>query len=413
MKYQKIQEQNFSYKLSNLQKFSLDLLCKPINEIDSIVNAEIESNPLIEYKEEYSSSRYANLNTIDNIASEESLYDHIYKQLVLIKGNYDREIIDLLLMNINSEGYISKDVIDFLMVSNEDPNVIEENLAILKKCDPKGIGACDLKEKIILQLDPNDKYYDIAFTIVDKYLLLLGNDMVDTVISKVGCSYDEYNEAISLIRKCNPYPLSQFKKNINYIISDVEITFDDEFEIIVNKPRYSIKISEKFNIYELKEYMKKYLARTQKLINALELRNETLFNIVKIIVDTNCDYLKGIGNMHPLTMTKTSELLHVNKSTISRAVANKYIKINESVYPIKHFFSRDTLNLGIAQNDVIQLVKEIIDNENKCVYSDKDIVSILSQKGIKISRRTVTKYRLLLGFDNYKRRVTTKGEKHD
>jgi RNA polymerase sigma-54 factor len=225
---------------------------------------------------------------------------------------------------------------------------------------------------------------------------------------------------IAYISTLDPKPGSSFsQETVHYITPDViiewvegkyEIRLEDAFfpSLRIN-PSYKTIFQKERKNSKVREYIKKKLESARLLIEAIEQRQNTLYRVCREIVRKQKDFLDfGINHLKPLKMQEIADILGIDVSTVSRAIAQKYAQTHRGIFPIKFFFTgaiESSSGLSESRVSVKQKVKEIIDNEDrKAPLSDDDIAARLKSQGLDIARRTVTKYRKSMGISSSRQR---------
>jgi RNA polymerase sigma-54 factor len=226
-----------------------------------------------------------------------------------------------------------------------------------------------------------------------------------------------------LIRSLEPKPGRCFSSgnSVKYITPDVTVEkIDGSYQVITNEysvprlmvsPYYSNLARAAVDDAELNKYLNEKYNAALWLIKSIEQRKNTIFNVVDAVIRHQKDFLdNGNQHLHTLTLKQVADDLGIHESTVSRAINGKYMQTPRGVFEIKYFFSSGVTGSdgeGVSSNSIKSMIKEIIDSEDpKSPYSDQDMVAMLSERGIEISRRTVAKYREGLNIlSSSKRRI--------
>lgn len=365
-----------------------------------------------------------------------SLAEHLETQVhLLINDDFDGEefegidlaqISDLcseVIYNLDDRGYLLYPVEEIYQsllarsVEEEGEDVkswltlelMKKALRIVQMLDPPGIGGADLKECLILQLRRDKQLYPNEIRIIENHLDDLANNRLPKIAKVLGISMDEAKTAGETIASLNPIPGKLYGGEApHYIKPDVMVEeVNGRYEVRIDSnylPR--LRVSSYYrDLYkrsrkdpELKKFIKKKLESAEWLLSAIRQRQSTLERIAREIVQIQEGFFRnGISHLKPLKMVEVAERVGVHVSTISRAISGKYIQSPAGLHDLKFFFtggaqkSDGTLE---ARGSVIERIKGLVDKENKDnPLSDIEIVKKLEETGIKISRRTVTKYR--------------------
>ncbi len=364
----------------------------------------------------YSGGEQDEVNYDNFVASEDTLIDHLLSQLELssLKG-FDKEIGAFLIQMINDNGYIEVALEEIADRFNMDVEAVEDILFILQSFEPQGVCARDLRECLLIQLSSGSYNDPIAREIVDSHLDDLGKNKLSKIAKELSIDIEDIKDAIETIRSLEPKPGRMFAslRGVRYITPDVYINkIDDEYIVVVNDvaaPRLRIS-----NFYKKMltagdvndnavEYINKKLLDALKLIKSIEQRRNTIFRVVSAILKAQYDFFeKGPVYLKTLTLKDIADEIGVHESTVSRAVSGKYLQCPRGLYEIKYFFQSGVSSVygdGVSAESIKTVIKDLIDNENtKKPLSDQHVSDELNKLGIKISRRTVAKYRDELGI---------------
>lgn len=347
---------------------------------------------------------------LNSLILEESLQQHLIDQITLCDCNDEtKEHLILLIGSLDENGYLNESVSNLSLQLNIPYPKFLEALEILKTFNPSGIGAKDLQECLLIQLKRANKVDSLAYTIIEKTYSLLLRRRVQEIAKKLKVSDESIQNALEEISSMDPSPGKRFSADTNSVIEpDIRIFHEDDVWKIELNNEYipKLRISQKYkdllaqgNLSKKeKEYMVENMRSGKFLINSLEQRQNTLKKISnKIIEHQPKFFVKSNPSLQPMTMQQIAEDVGVHETTISRAIANKYVKTPHGVYSLKHFFNSGfTSKSGesIANRSIKETIEKIIQKEDpKKPISDQGIVEELLKDGIKIARRTVAKYR--------------------
>lgn len=293
-------------------------------------------------------------------------------------------------------------------------------LHLVQRLDPPGIGGLDLGECLLLQLCRDKQSYPFEEKIIENYLDDLANNRLPKIAKALGATIDDIKAAGETIASLNPIPGKLFGGDApQYIKPDVLVEeVDGRYEVRVLSdylPR--LRVSDYYrNLYkqsrkdpELKKFIKKKLDSAEWLLAAIRQRQSTLERIAREVVEIQQDFfVHGISHLKPLKMVDVADRVGVHVSTISRAISGKYLQSTRGIYELKFFFTggaQKSDGTFEARGSVIQRIKDLVEKENKQKpLSDIEIVRKLEGHGIKISRRTVTKYREAEGIPSSRQR---------
>lgn len=347
---------------------------------------------------------------LNSLTQSESLQQHLIDQVSLSDcSDSIKEVLILIIGSLDENGYLNESPSNLALQFNVPYPSFLEALELLKNFDPIGIGAKDLQECLLIQLSKKGESDSLAYKIIhDAYELLLRR-RIPELSKKFKESDDSIQKAIELIALMDPSPGKRFSPDSNSVIEpDIHIYKEgEEWKIDLNNEYIpKLRISQKYKDLlaqgnlsrKEKDYLVENIRSGKFLINSLEQRQGTLRNIAeKLITFQPNFFVTSKPKLVPLNMLTVAESVGVHETTISRAIANKFVKTPHGVFPLKHFFNtgyKSESGESIANRSVKEQIEKIISKEDpKKPISDQGIVKILSQEGIKIARRTVAKYR--------------------
>ncbi len=363
-----------------------------------------------------------------NLTEETSFTDSLLEQIEYQNlPKITRALCEYIIGNLDESGYLVQEVEQM----TEDLNIkmglqitetqMYEALLVVQSLDPAGVGARDLGECLIIQLQRKEEteIVDNAIMIVEEALEEFKTRQIDKIIKKTGLNKAQVKEAISLISHLNPKPANGYAsggmlKNESVI---PDFLYDSETgELSLNnKDIPTLKVSQEYldmledfknneknrtsKVKDSIQFTKQKLERARKFIDAVKQREQTLLSVMKTIIDFQQDFFKDENevNLKPLTMRQVSEKADCDISTVSRVVSSKYIQTNAGIYSLKEFFSAgfiDKSGEDVSSRKVKVIIKEIIDAEDKTKpLSDGAISKKLAERGMNVARRTVAKYR--------------------
>lgn len=346
------------------------------------------------------------------IGAKESLYEHLMYQLnIIVTDEVKWKIGEYIIGNLSDDGYFRIDINQACEELNVTRELFEEVLSIVKTFTPSGIASSSLQECIITQIKDmkcDDVYVEFAEELLRDYSTELATFKYDDILKGMSIERDTFDYLLSLIKKTDPRPGLNFTGgDTKFVTPDVFIVPNEEnFDIIVNDKgipnirlnNYYIKMLQGSNLdSEAKSYIKDKVKNAVWVIESLQKRQKAIYKVVKAIADYQGDFLQnGITSLKPLKLKDIAEVTGLHESTISRVTSGKYAMTKHGLIELKSFFSKSLesesgdMSIGVIK----QKIKELIDNEDKeTCLSDQRIVEIMEEKGIKIARRTVAKYR--------------------
>lgn len=350
------------------------------------------------------------------ISKSPTLTDYLLWQLHFLDLDQDEtRIAEELIGNIDEDGYL-KVTLEELAASLAVPiDRIEKVLKLIQTMDPPGVGARDLREALLIQLSKSEKAGPFARKIIEEHFTLLEKKHFHEIARKLGVSEDLVQKAFLEIARLEPKPGRIFYSNETIaVVPDASVVPDDDnpgqYKIEIHQesvPRLKINASYRAMLKDKKidsqtrAFLKGKIDSALWLIQAIAQRKSTLRSITEEIVKAQFDFFeKGFSHLKPLRLRDIAEKISIHESTVSRAMAGKYISTPQGTIPYRSFFSNkmetDDGTLE-SQKSVTERIKQLIAEENKKKpLSDEKILKILTSEGIKIARRTVAKYRELL-----------------
>ncbi|HNR28481.1 MAG TPA: RNA polymerase factor sigma-54 [Bacteroidales bacterium] len=449
------QKLQLKQKLSPLQIQTIKLLELPALELDQRVRKELEENPVLETKEgdeepesagELSLSEYTGQD--DSIPSyklyvnnqsrdmkkefptfsvRESFHQNLEAQLGFRSmTDKEREIALFVIGSLDDDGYLRRDFetlsddMAFRLGLEAGPREIEQALSIIQEFDPPGVGARDLQECLLLQLRNKEQKpaVETAHTILEKHFAEFTKKHYDKIIARLGITEDELKEAIEEILRLNPKPggnvEDSYTDRAQQVVPDFMLEIK-EGEPVLSLPRFSVpelRINKRYadmllkaagqSTRESKEaatFVKQKLDSAKWFIEALKQRQNTLFNTMKAILDFQKDYFAegDETKLKPMVLKNIAEITGLDISTISRVVNSKYIQTHFGIYSLKYFFSEGLMTESgeeVSTREIKNILVQSIEQEDKHKpLTDEELVACLNEKGYKVARRTVAKYR--------------------
>ncbi|MCR9247239.1 MAG: RNA polymerase factor sigma-54 [bacterium] len=297
----------------------------------------------------------------------------------------------------------------------------EEAIAIVRDLEPVGVGARDLRDCLLMQLDHLAFVRPLTRLLVERHLDDLAMNKLPKIAKETGASIEEVKQSWEFVRThCNPHPGSEFDGGTSTaVVPDVFIEeIDGEFVVKTQRgsvpdlsisPVYRNLLSEAKTDPKVYEYLRRKIEAAKWFIEAVHQRQSTIERVAKEIVRRQEGFLRhGVQHLTPMKMQDIADAVHVHISTVSRTVSGKYIQTPQGIFDMKRFFSSgtmsDTGNM-VSQQAVKDTLKQIVDAEDKdSPLSDDQLVEELGKRGVHIARRTVTKYRKALGIESSTRR---------
>lgn len=351
----------------------------------------------------------------DSLVAEESLQEHLLSQAALTDiSKAEMRAIEYIIGSLDNNGFLTTPLSDLALASGLSLRELQTGHQLLKSFDPPGIGAFDLQDCLATQLKLLGLRNSDAYEIVLNYFKLLTRRRIPDIARKMGISSEDVKIAIDEIGLLNPSPGRKFSEDTNRsVLPDVVVARDgDNWKVSLNSdyiprlrisPIYKEMIAKGQLSKQEKEYIQEKMRSGKFLISSIEQRQQTIERIAKEIVKIQSEFLdEGVSKLRPCTMTQVADKVGVHETTVSRAIANKYIQTPHGVFDLKYFFTpgyKVVDGESISNTSVKDMIQQLVSNEEPSKpLSDQGIVALLKDKDIKIARRTVAKYREELGI---------------
>ena len=389
-----------SLKLSQMMKLSINILKMSVMDLNNFIEKEFLKDLGISVELNYSNQKnYDNEKEaeINYPTDEKNFFQILEEQLSYFKINKKiKEICIFIINNLNKKGYLELSKIEIKDILEVTDKELEEAFDIIHNLEPYGIGAYSLEECLKIQLKAKKIIDEKLFLFIDNYLYLLADEKYNLIKEKLNINEDVLFSYIDIIKSLNPIPSRGYSVGkVRKIIPDVLVEIKKN-EIFYEINRVSIpQVNVKDKIED------KYYKKINEIISCIEKRFETIDKIMKIIIREQKIFFTSQGKkINTLKISDIADKLNLSPSTVLRAVKEKYIKTNFGIISLRKLFNLDSA-VFLHQQKIL----EYIENENKeNPISDQDIVNLLEKDGIKIARRTVTKYREKLGYKSSHKR---------
>ncbi len=357
-------------------------------------------------------------------ATTSSLHEQLYEQFILLDPNDDERAIGRhLIFNLDENGFLPYPLEEIL----ESPELrgrftlgdLERVLAMVQRLEPKGVGARNLQEALLLQIHPHDSDRELKTRLIRDHLLDVNKNKLPKVARELDVPVTKVRELVDEISALDPRPGSRVGGDRNaYIHPDVVVEWrDGHYEILLEdsffprirvSPQYKEMLSNSDDP-RVKDYVRKKLESAKWLVDAIQQRQNTLYRVCEEVFKVQRDYLDyGESHLHPLKMQEIADRVGIHVSTVSRAIADKWVQTPRGIVPLKYFFTggaETTDGETMSRLSVKQRVKDIIEGEDrKNPLSDEQVADVLKQQGLDIARRTVTKYRKALRIPSSRQR---------
>jgi RNA polymerase sigma-54 factor len=354
--------------------------------------------------------------TFENFLTKKAtLSDHLFWQLRLNDFSEEERLIGTLIIgNLNEEGLLQVSPEEIASQNGFDLAAVERVIQKVQTFDPPGVAARDLRECLLLQAQQVYPEEKLVQKIISDHLSLLAKKNYQAIAKELQVPLEDVVRAVRLIIELEPKPGWSFsEESIPYIIPDVYVyKIGDEYVVVLNEdglpklrinPYYRDILRERAQATgEAKEYINEKIRSALWLIKSIHQRQRTMYRVAKSIVKFQREFLdKGVSYLKPMVLKDVAMDVDMHESTISRVTSNKYIHTPQGIFELKYFFN-SSINTArgenIASESVKEKIREILSKEDsQKPYSDQELVEILRKQEILIARRTVTKYREMLG----------------
>ncbi|UCG79845.1 MAG: RNA polymerase factor sigma-54, partial [Desulfobacterales bacterium] len=350
------------------------------------------------------------------LARRESLNEHLMWQLLLsLPSRKEEKIGNAIIGNLNKDGYLQATVDEIAALTETDPTEVERVLSKMQSYDPVGVCARDLGECLLIQMKQLELEDSTLFQIVQNHLKHVENKNYKAIARALGVGLDDVVSAVEIITRLEPKPGRQFSdEEPQYISPDVFVyKVGDEFVIVLNEdgmPKLRISSFYREALYNreqefpshTRDYIHNKLRSAVWLIRSIHQRQRTIYKVVESIILFQRDFLeKGIARLKPMVLRDVAADIGMHESTVSRVTTNKYVHTPQGIFELKFFFNSSIYRFdgqAVASASVKEKIRQIIESEDpEKPYSDKKMVDILKSSNINIARRTVAKYREMLG----------------
>lgn len=415
---------------------SLSVLQMGTEELNQCIEEEVLSNPMLDYAKEpekkevrrsqgegigyYSRKKTEDtdyqsyLNAIADEKSEDTeLAEYLRMQLYTKKISPRRQKIgEYLIECLEESGYLKMDMDELAKGIGLSKEELEREIRFMQTLEPCGVFARDLRECLLLQVQGEEQMQRQARLLIEKYLDEIAQNKIPQISKQTGLTTAEITKTIRYIKEeLEPVPGRGYgcANRNEYIYPDITVKEDEKgYRIILNKEKvHTLELNREYlpmlgqvHSSEENKYLKEQYQKAKILLQNIGKREETLAAVAEAIVDWQREFFeKGKASLKPMNLLDIAQELDVHESTVSRAVRDKYLECRWGIFELKYFFSNKTSDGNNC--NVLTCIQEIIRSENKQKpLSDAKIAEQLEKKGIRISRRTVTKYREQMQIPN-------------
>lgn len=376
----------------------------PILELIDRVTWLNASSSVVHIEKEWGEEESGN-----EIAAEEAPKSDLYFQLSEYQLPTEiQKAAEYIIESLDERGYFTEKIGDCAKVLRTDTATVKKALELVKRLEPKGLGAGSLRECLLLQVASEYPGEKVARDMIENYLEDYSKGRYGKIAKKLGRDEAEIRHGGEIIRKLNPRPLANTKPSVKtrYITADLALVkYEDHYDIVLNEGylpeiRYNqtyLEMVKKGIDEETKRYICEHYEKARWLKYCVERRQETLLMTAQTIFKNQKEFfINGPTGIRPLTLQKIADEMEVNVSTVSRAVRGKYIQTRWGIYPLRSFFGSgvQTEEGEMSPAQIRLIIRRMIEKEDRRhPLSDSRIEKLLKEKGVSISRRTVAQYR--------------------
>ena len=357
------------------------------------------------------------------LTSKPSLSDHLEWQLNMQDmSEAENRAAVAIIGDLDNDGRLNATLEEIAQLAECNIETAERARQIVLDLDPVGCGAFDVKECLLAQLRANGHEKSLSSRLVAEHLEDLQPHRLQHLSKATGIDLHELNEEINKIRALDPYPGRRYSgEDAQFVAPEVYIEkIEDEYVIYFAddgsprlriNPSYHRMMDQADTSKETKDFIKENVRSAVDLLRNIEHRRQTIYRVVQCIVDRQRDFLdKGVEHIKPMMLKDIAEDIGMHLSTISRVVNRKYAHTPQGVIELRRFFSEGMMNEEGEEVSTrilkLKIKKMIEEEDSKKPLTDDQIAKILSKEGVKLSRRTVAKYRDQMNIAGSRERKT-------
>lgn len=348
---------------------------------------------------------------LSSLTENRSLADFLLEQLDFCDlPPVERNAAEMVIGSIDERGFLATHPADIAMAGDLGLPAVEQAVKLIQSFDPPGVGARNISESLKLQLERKHYPDPRIYRLLDEHIDAIENNKLPQAARSLGITLDELYALLAELKKLNPSPASGFdfgspgefvtpEMALEYRNGELVITGRDRYlprlRIV---PRYLEMLEDPLTPPETKAYLREKLSQAEALLKGMALRQDTLSRITQVIARRQQAYFRdGIAALVPMTMAEVAQELGLHETTVSRAVANKYLETPQGLQEYRFFFSGGYHNADgeeVSSRSVKEAIRQMIETEDpRKPLSDAAIAEKLSAQGLNVARRTVAKYR--------------------
>ncbi|SPF42051.1 RNA polymerase, sigma 54 subunit, RpoN [Candidatus Sulfopaludibacter sp. SbA4] len=345
------------------------------------------------------------------LSSPVTLGDHLRSQLsVSVMPEEVRDAAESIIGNLDEDGYLSASPEEIATAGEHQPEHVEAALREVQSLDPAGVAARNLRECMLLQIESVNGKGGVAWQIVSNHLRLLETRQYKEIAKLLGRPLEHVEIAVSMIQHLNPRPGLRYSgagarvvEPDVYFIKDgddyiIQMNDEDVPQLRLNSQYRKMLDRENGATKEVRDYVRERYTSAIQLMKNIEQRKQTIMKVCQAIVRRQTEFLShGLDALKPMMIKEVAEEVGVHPSTVSRAVASKYVHTPQGVFELRYFFSEAVQGPAGGATPLLllkRMVKKMIDDEDRSKpLTDEQITTMLQTQGINVTRRTVAKYR--------------------
>lgn len=352
---------------------------------------------------------------MDSIVVPTTLQEHLMEQLRMATNDeMVRKQAEFLIGNLNDDGFLHANLEDLSLSHGIPIDQLEAAKELLMRFDPVGVGATDLRESLLIQMERLGKKQSLAFRLVEHHLDDLANKRYPQLAKRLAVPVEQISRAADFIGTLDPHPASRFATTQNHFVTPdivAERSGGEWLAVMNNDDLPHLRISNAYKDMladpdakgDVREYIREKIRGGKFLIRSIHQRQNTIHKIACEILKHQAEFMeKGTSFLRPLNMAQVADAVGVHETTVSRAIAGKYIATPHGVYELRFFFTQGLKTDGgedLSNTSVKNAISEIISGEPpRKPLSDDKITKMLNERGIHVARRTVAKYREALNI---------------
>ena len=347
----------------------------------------------------------------DSLTASQTLSGHLLEQAHLSDLDKDEmRIAEEIIGNLDDRGFLQVSVAELMEATGQEAEEVEEVLSVIRSFEPAGVGANDLRECLLIQLERTGGIDSLEHQLVESHMEALGRRRFPEIARAMGLEIDEVQDLAENIASLEPNPGRAFLPDSDAMVVAPEVFVEwkeDRWVVTSNREEMpQVRISNDYkdmlakarDSKDVRDYIRGKIRDGNFLIKSIHQRQDTILNIATEIVRRQDGFLEeGISALRPMTMAEIAEAVGVHETTVSRAVSGKYLQTPRGLFEMRQFFTsgiKTATGQDMSNASVKQMIQELVNDEDKSnPLSDEALVKQLGEKEVKIARRTVAKYR--------------------